>query len=222
MTEAKIKEALKILNQGVFVGKSYDSNELKDLLEQELIYSIMNNVDRKSAQKAFEYYIRHAKISYNGYSPVPNMYGIVNEKQVFSNHISVYIMKKPFFKISPIIVNTKFNSRYKIASPMNINEKENKKHYEKLVSVINDLKDKMKKSTDVTISKKSISNEGIIYSVGEELENVNHNFNKFKAEELLMMFKLLGHDLDFKLSDTSPLLTGESGLGKCYVLGVKP
>ena len=228
MTDAKIKKALQYLDRGTFSFKDIKPKkgeytltvkelnafiELRKLLEQELVYSEIAKTANLSSQKAFEIYIKKFKMQER------NLFGTIEGKQIFSNGISLYVMNEPFI-ITPTIVNQKYMGKHGNNPPINTDNSDGDK--EKLIKMLQTVRNLMESSIPKDLHQSDIQNiKDITYNLNEGSTD-NPKYVKFNTEYISQMFKLLGKDLNFKLSLTHPILSGENEKGKAYLLALKP
>jgi len=179
-----------------------EAQKLFELGRYEELKKLLVNAIYEENQRDFEMYIKKGSFCNNSLKPCA--YGNLNGQQVFTNYKSLYIMNKPFVLKRDFVgsINDK-NSIAPIELPS-----------EKLVRLI----DRMDKIYNY--GAEAYVNED---AIGDRTFTIWTEFNEvaFDSELIFEIFRFLGYKTKFKLSNTNPMLIGESSKGKGYVLGLR-
>lgn len=124
-----------------------------------------------------------------------SMYGQVDDKQVFSDYVSIYVMDEPFS------LDVFIEKRFRFAKS------------KFLLKLLEELEFDMRCSKPVNIAK-NISK----YKSLDIITSSNEEF--FLGKNVKTSIDILGNDVDFRCSNTKPLLMAENEKGKAYILGL--
>lgn len=176
----------------LFINGKYE--ELKIMLTKLVL-------DQRQAE--FEKYLKKGILQKEDHVISPCKYGYINDKHLFSNDDTVYIMdrhfdvkkmksgyiRKPFVK--PIEVSTQTLEKWL-------------KYVDKLSETLEPITVHVDEIADRTFT--------IFSSIG---------MVSFNSEYIKQMYKILGNDLSIKLNPQYPSLMAEGNSGKAYILGFK-
>lgn len=172
----------KILLEKVYsLLKSEKINDAKILIENTLL---------NERYKNFLKYMNQRK----AYSSLWTKYGMIDNKQIFTDSTSFYIMDNPFY----IDMNNLSKEQINLDFLKELKDKFEKEEY---------------KSSPASFSKIFKSDQEVVVISDE-------NEERFYGKKIKEAIGILGKDLEYLLFDEKPVLCAKNENGKAYILGL--